>query len=229
MHHQKRMAALGEMAASVAHEIRNPLGTIEGFARLLRKDLDGENQTTHSRMASKIIEGTQNLNYVITSLLTYVRPMALNCEIFDVSVLLESTEELLLGTARQLGVKLVVSKQTGSVKSADIRQIRQVLVNLGRNAIEACDRKDGEVTISCDLGLRETVISVIDNGHGIAEEDMPHLFDPFFTRKEGGTGLGLALSHKIVAAHGGEITIKRKDGQRGVVAMVRLPQIGEEE
>ncbi len=224
---QKRMAALGEMAASVAHEIRNPLGTIEGFARLLRQDLDREEQAAHSRMASKIVEGAQNLNYVITSLLTYVRPMTIQCESFEAAHLLESVEELLLGSSRQHGVQLCVRKPAGTVNSADIRQIRQVLVNLGRNAIEACAEPGGEVLLDCVLNAGEVVFAVSDNGCGIAEEDLPRIFDPFFTRKEGGTGLGLAMSHKIVAAHGGEILVSARKDCRGSVVTVRLPQMGE--
>lgn len=227
MQHQQRIAALGEMAASVAHEIRNPLGTIEGFARLLRSDLDKDGLENHSRMAGKIIAGVTNLNYVITNLLTYARPLSLQNDTFDVSMLLASVEDLLGGLAAQHNVKLEL-KHAGKTHTAggDIRQLRQVLVNLGRNGIEACaGRENATVTIRSEIRKRSAVFTVSDTGCGIPKKDIHHVFDPFFTRKDAGTGLGLSLCHKIVTAHGGEITVESQVGS-GTEFTVTIPQVG---
>ncbi|MDD2235620.1 MAG: ATP-binding protein [Kiritimatiellae bacterium] len=227
MQHQQRIAALGEMAASVAHEIRNPLGTIEGFARLLKSDLDKDGLENHSRMATKIIAGVTNLNYVITNLLTYARPLSLQNDLFDVSMLLSSVEDLLGGLAAQHGVALEF-RHTGKVHTVggDIRQLRQVLVNLGRNAVEACaGRENGCVAIRSEVRKRSVCFTVSDTGCGIPKKDIHHVFDPFFTRKDAGTGLGLSLCHKIVTAHGGEITVESQAGS-GTEFTVIIPQVG---
>lgn len=217
--HQERMAALGEMAASVAHEIRNPLGTIEGFARLLRRDL--ESQPQHSRLADKIIEGAQNLNYVITNLLTYVRPMSLQCEQFDAAAFLESICEGLQNKAQEHDVELNVKTEgVNHPVRGDARQLRQVLLNLGINAIEACE-KQGRVAISFAKSGKEALFVVEDNGCGVDMDEVSRIFDPFFTTKQGGTGLGLSLCHKIVSAHNGRIDVESssKKGTRFVVAL----------
>ncbi|NCD34978.1 MAG: PAS domain-containing protein [Spartobacteria bacterium] len=226
--HQQRIAALGEMAASVAHEIRNPLGSIEGFARLLRNDLDRDGLENHSRLASKIISGVTNLNYVITNLLTYARPVSLQTETFDLMTLFSSIEDTLLPMAEQQKVELVFER-TGRIRTVqgDIRQLRQVFVNLGRNAIEALeDVSIGKVEIRCSVRKRVALFEVQDNGSGIDAKDVGNVFDPFFTRKHSGTGLGLSLCHKIVTAHGGEISVESKKGQ-GTKFTVTIPQIGE--
>jgi PAS domain S-box-containing protein len=227
MQHQKRMAALGEMATSVAHEIRNPLGTIEGFARLLKGDLERARHADHARLAGKIIEGAQNLNYVITNLLTYARPMSVQYDPFDVASLLNSVSDMLAGLAEQARVRIDFRLPSPPLTiHGDIRHLRQVLVNLGRNAIEASP-KGGEVIMEAVLRRREVVFSVTDSGCGIGPEDLPRVFDPFFTRKEGGTGLGLSLCHKIVAAHGGEISISSVVNH-GTTVKVVLSQFGGE-
>ncbi len=219
---QKRMAALGEMAASVAHEIRNPLGTIEGFARLLKRDL--AEQPDCLRLASKIVEGAQTLNYVITNLLTYARPMVLRCEPFSVNRLLLETRDYLEAKAATANVALDVDMPgDDAVANGDIRQLRQVLLNIGANAVEACGEDGGHVRMVFDREAGSDRFVITDNGCGIPAEEKTRVFDPFFTRKHGGTGLGLSLCHKIGEAHGGTIAIRDRDGG-GTVFVVSLPR-----
>ena len=219
----ERLAALGEMAASVAHEIRNPLGTIEGFARLLRRDLS--EMPDHLRLAEKIVAGAQNLNYVITNLLTYARPMQLQMAQVSVTKLLEGCRETLEGIASRHSVTLAMQIPDPDVTfSGDARQMAQALLNLGINAIEAC-HEQGQVQISVAQSKRTVLIRVQDNGCGMPEEILERIFDPFFTRKEAGTGLGLSLTRKIVDAHGGDIRVSSAP-QQGTECMLEMPRAG---
>lgn len=224
LHSHERLAALGEMAASVAHEIRNPLGTIEGFARLLRRDLADMPQ--HVRLAERIVEGTQNLNYVITNLLTYARPMLLQLADVRVAQVVDACRETLRDRARRANVRLSVAHPPADLcVHADERQLVQVLLNLGINAIEACDASQS-VRIEVTGGRSSILIRVRDKGCGMDETLLMRIFDPFFTCKEGGTGLGLSLTKKIIDAHGGELSVSSTPG-RGSVFTVELPRKGE--
>ncbi len=222
LHSRERLAALGEMAASVAHEIRNPLGTIEGFARLLRRDL--AEMPGPLRLAERIVEGAQNLNYVISNLLTYARPMRL--QIVDVAVgrLFGLCGDTLRDRAARAGAKLTIREEgEGLVTRGDERQLAQVLLNLGINAIEACGSGVGRVGIEACGGRHSILLRVRDNGCGMDEKTLEKIFDPFFTMKDGGTGLGLSLTKKIVDAHGGEIAFESEPG-KGSTVTVTLPR-----
>jgi PAS domain S-box-containing protein len=220
--HAQHMASLGEMAAGVAHELRNPLGAIEGFARLLKNDLDRENLPRYSRLAEKIVEGTGNLNYVVTNLLDYARPVHLEYSMFAINPMLCSMVELLTGAMRQHEVELLVQDVAQEVQFfGDQRQLRHVLLNLVKNGIEACE-PGGEVSICFYQYQGEVAFHVSDTGSGISEEHVRKIFDPFFTTKHGGTGLGLSFCHKIIEAHGGELLVQSHPG-RGTVFQVVLP------
>ena len=223
LHSRERLAALGEMAASVAHEIRNPLGTIEGFARLLRRDL--ADMPNHLRLAERIVEGAQNLNYVISNLLTYARPMRLHMADVSLARLFAVCGDTLRDRASRAGVELDVREPPADLLArGDERQLAQVLLNLGINAIEACPGGGGaRVEISAAGARQSARVVVRDGGCGMDAEKIEKVFDPFFTTKEGGTGLGLSLTKKIVDAHGGEIAIESEPG-KGSTFTVTLPR-----
>jgi PAS domain S-box-containing protein len=218
---QNRMTALGQMAASVAHEIRNPLGTIEGFASLLRRDLEG--MPEHKRLASKIVEGAQNLNYVITNLLEYTRPAFLQVVPCSAAKVVRDAAEVIAEKAQKAGVTLSIG-QTDATVAGDERQLKQVLINLVLNAVEAC-RPGGQVEVGARSESGVCFFSVRDNGTGMTDSELKQVFDPFFTKKAGGTGLGLALCHKIISAHGGEIRVESEEG-KGTLFEVVLKESG---
>jgi PAS domain S-box-containing protein len=222
LHSRERLAALGEMAASVAHEIRNPLGTIEGFARLLRRDL--ADMPDHLRLAERIVAGAQNLNYVISNLLTYARPMRLTIAEVSVARLFEVCGETLRDRAARAGVELAMEAASPDLRvRGDERQLAQVLLNLGINAIEACASGEGRVSVDARGGRQAVLLRIRDEGCGMDAEQVEKVFDPFFTTKEGGTGLGLSLTKKIVDAHGGDISIE-SEAAKGSVFTVTLPR-----
>ncbi len=222
LHSRERLAALGEMAASVAHEIRNPLGTIEGFARLLRRDL--ADMPEHLRLAERIVEGAQNLNYVISNLLTYVRPMRLQIADVAVARLFGVCRETLCDRAARAGAELDFREPPGDLfVRGDERQLVQVLLNLGINAIESCPPHRGQVSIEACAGRQSVRLCIRDNGCGMDDKTIEKVFDPFFTTKEGGTGLGLSLTKKITDVHGGEMAIESKP-EKGSTFIVTLPR-----
>lgn len=217
------LAALGEMAATVAHEIRNPLGGIAGYAGMLERDLDSDDP--NRRLVQKITEGVGRLNRIVVSLLNYTRPLRLNVHPVNLVELLEETTAFFaidIERSRE-DIRLERDFPDGDlICRIDPEQLQQVILNLLQNAMQAMP-DGGAIAVGLRVEENQGVLSVGDTGIGMADEVREKLFTPFFTTKEDGTGLGLVTSKKIIDAHNGQIRVDSEPG-RGTQFSISLPQ-----
>ena len=222
-----RLAAIGEMAASVAHEIRNPLGGIEGFAALLMRDLAGDERK--HEMAVNILEGAKVLNRIVSSLLDFTRPMTAFREETRVEEIIENALSLYCQRADMDTSQLTIRRKWLAEKRVHIdRQLMlQVFINLIANAIQAMDGC-GVLSLETAMENGNCVIRVSDSGCGIPEDVKEKLFMPFVTTKKEGTGLGLATVLKIIDAHDGAIECGSAVGE-GTVFTITLPAMQTQE
>ena len=226
MQQAKTMAALGEMAATMAHEIRNPLGAMGMWADLLEREIPAESGS--KKLVNRIIEGLGRLNRIVSNLLVYSRPVRPNLRRVALDQVLSETVDFVgIEIERQeQKVKLMKLLDGGPVfVQVDPEKLQQVIMNLSLNAIQAMP-KGGTLTVqidrSCSAKAGYTSFSVIDTGSGIAPEVLDKIFDPFFTTKANGTGLGLAIVKKIVESHAGYIDVNSTPEQ-GTTVQVFLP------
>jgi two-component system sensor histidine kinase HydH len=223
----KRLASLGSLAAGVAHEIRNPLSSVKGFATYFREKLKDSPQDRDT--ATTMIQEVERLDRVIGQLLEFARPSTLKIKPVRVTDLIRHSLKLIEGDARTKGVEVKADLPANLPQALmDADRMNQVLLNLYLNAIQAMDGGGVlQVTVSRDDSRKLTTITVSDNGRGIEAADQERIFDPYFTTKSDGTGLGLAIVHKILDAHGGSIKVRSQKGAGTTVTMT-LPD-GEEE
>lgn len=201
-HQSDRLKELGEMAATLAHEIRNPLGGIAGFASLLARDLKDPEQL---KMTHHILEGVTALNALVTNVLDYAKPLNLHFTPTDLRELVNETLEL--AKADPLACPCdFQAPSTSCIASVDRKRMKGVLLNILRNAFEA---PSDHVTINLSS---DSSLSISDQGPGISDANLEKLFTPFFTTKPHGTGLGLAEAYKIVQAHGGAMSVQSTEG-----------------
>ena len=226
MQAQARLAALGQMAAGLAHEVKNPLSAIKGAAQLLGEPPSGHaTDEASSEFLAIILEEVERLDRVVCSVLNYARPSQGDPGLIDVNAVVDQTL-LLLSSDREVGCEYETALEGGlpSVR-ADAEQLRQVLLNLIRNAAQAMGGR-GTVTITtrsrAGSADRSVEIAVTDRGPGISPDVRPHLFVPFFTTRPQGTGLGLAISERIVQEMGGRIEVLTALGA-GSTFSVQLP------
>lgn len=219
--HAERLAAIGTLAAGVAHEIRNPLAAISGSIELLRSAPDEDNRPLMDIITREI----DRLNRMIGDLLDYANPGPREFVEFDFA---ELVHETLTVFARDTELNDVVvelaagSRNSGLAIVGDPSKLKQVLWNLLRNAAEAARSGGGTVSVRVDADRQEARVEVLDTGPGIDEDQISHVFEPFFTTKKSGSGLGLATSHNIIMEHGGTIRAESHEGQ-GARFVVRLP------
>jgi signal transduction histidine kinase len=207
----RRLAAMGEVAAALAHEVRNPLAGISGAIQVLRDADPGA--TPRREVLDRVLGEIRRLDARVHEVLEYARPATPRRERVDIGALLETTAELLSGDPKMGRVRVLVRHQGGSpVFPVDPALIQQVAVNLILNAAEAIGGTGvvGLETRIVDGGALE--IAVQDSGPGVPAELAEEIFRPFFTTRRGGTGLGLAISRKLVESHGGRLRVEPAPG-----------------
>jgi len=222
----QRLAAMGEMAVQIVHQIRNPMGSIELFASMLRRDLSGEPQT--AELAAKVQQGIKSLNLIINNLLSFAKGAEPSVQAVDLPAVLDAVRREIEHLAASRGVRLTTAVDpAATLVRVDPELWRQVLLNLAVNAVEAMPT-GGElrflVTREWPENGPSTVKTVVaDTGRGMAPEVRERVFHPFFSTKDRGAGVGLALVHNIVKAHGGVIEVESTEG-KGTTFTIRMPE-----
>jgi two-component system sensor histidine kinase HydH len=216
----ERMAALGKMAAGVAHELRNPLSSIKGLAILLKSRF--QEKSTDQETADILVQEVERLNRSISELLDYTRPQKLIKEDVHPDEVVRKAVSLIRMDAESMGVEIEIQVEGNvPVIKADQDKLNQVFLNLFLNSIQAMEQ-GGSLDIEVASEGGNVTFTVKDSGCGMDKEDLPRIFDPYFTTKPEGTGLGLAMSVKIIEEHGGTITFQSEPG-KGTTAVVILP------
>lgn len=216
----EKLSTLGEMAAVLAHEIRNPLGSIRGTAEILRDDYK-PGDPKHEFIQIQIKE-TERLNHVVEDFLRMARPQVSEMKRCFLNEELGTIVTLTANDALKRGVKLVLGHFKGALQViADGEKLRQAFLNIVINALQATPA-GGNVVISAECDATICEIRCTDSGAGVSAEILARVFEPFFTTKSDGTGLGLAVTKKIIEAHSGSIIVESKIGY-GTTVVVRLP------
>jgi len=216
----EKLAALGELAAVVAHEIKNPLVAIGGFARLLRKRIDDPHKARE--LTSIIVEEVGRLERILKNLLHFTKESELSLRLEDLNSIIRKSMAVFHHEMERAKIQLHLDLEDDlPLVMADNDQFRQVLVNIIRNAIHAMP-EGGKLSICTVMEKGQTRLDITDTGVGIPEQDLDKIFEPFFTNKSGGTGLGLAISAKVVEDHGGQVRVSSTPG-KGTTFSLLLP------
>jgi two-component system NtrC family sensor kinase len=222
----EKMSSLGKLAASVAHEINNPLAGILTFAKLVSRILaDGPPDDARRAVLQKnlalIERETQRCSAIVRNLLSFARERAIQPKPMDPRTAIEEALSLLASEARTHGIEVERDLQEVPRVLADAGQLRQAFLNI---AINACDAMgaSGRLRVATRASDEAVEIAFSDTGPGIPPERLPQIFDPFFTTKEKGTGLGLSVVYGIVERHGGVVDVKSEVGH-GTTFTIRLP------
>jgi len=218
---QDRLAAIGRMAASIAHEIRNPLAAMRGSIQMLRADM--ANDSSQTELMEIILRESDRLNRIISDFLSYARPRSINQSKVNAGELLQQTFMLLRHSA-EINPSHSIEEQVPAnptLINADSEQLQQVFWNLSRNALQAMP-SGGTLRATVHKNSNERLrITFSDTGRGMAPEQVEHLFEPF-SSTTGGTGLGLSIVYQIIRDHGGTINVRSREGH-GTTITIELP------
>jgi len=218
---QDRLAAIGRMAASIAHEIRNPLAAMRGSIQMLRAEVDSD--SSQAELMEIILRESDRLNRIITDFLSYARPRSLTQERVDMGNLLHQTFALMRHSPEISTNQSIVEElpEEPVFAEADEGQLKQVFWNLSRNALQAMPQ-GGTLRVTLENNSNNRLrIAFTDTGRGMSPDQVEHLFEPF-SSTTGGTGLGLSIVYQIIREHGGTINVRSRVGQ-GTTITVELP------
>ncbi len=220
----RRLAALGEMAAGIAHEVRNPLASIQLYTNMLEEDL--ADRPPLQELASKIAAAVRGLNGIVGDVLTFARELKLRCVEGSAADALRRAADAVVAQRHDAAIDVRFEGEDRLIRH-DPELLHQALVNLVRNAAEAMP-DGGTITLGIapvEGDAESARLIVRDTGPGISDEAIDRIFNPFFTTRATGTGLGLAIVHRIVDAHGGSIAVHNDVGG-GAVFVLTLPPDG---
>jgi signal transduction histidine kinase len=219
----EKLASIGQMLATIAHEIRNPLGIIRSSADVLAKKSNPD-ASRITKLSQVIVEEATRLSTILTDFLDFAKPRSPQLKPIDVREVVERVRNNL---DQQIQAHRIQWRQDRADDASteimgDPDLLYQAFLNIAINAFDAMER-GGTLTVQIHGDDSHVAVAFSDNGHGIRDEHMPNIFTPFFTTHEMGTGLGLSVVHNIVTAHGGEISVSSKEGD-GAVFTVALPR-----
>lgn len=220
----EKLAAIGGLAAGVAHEIRNPLSSVKGMATYFSNRFGDDPEARQA--AEVMITETNRLNRVISELLEFARPPGIQTKPGDINELIGHCLHLVSREADQNNVEIqLITDNSLGVAEIDPDRFMQCLLNLFINSVQAMEN-GGSLRVETRQGRAKTIEIIIkDTGKGISETDLGRIFDPYYTTKASGTGLGLAIVHKIIEDHGGQISVSSTSG-RGTTFIISLPEAG---
>ena len=221
----EKLSAIGRMAASIAHEVRNPLASMSGSIQLLKKDLDlGKDDL---KLMDIVLKETERLNVLVGDFLSYARPPAPRFEDVDLREIVLDVVKLLRNTG--LGPGIIISTELPEGKailSVDRSHLHQVIMNLVKNSADAIEG-EGHITVSLTRSGSSpggnSILAVSDDGPGIPEEILPRIFEPFITSKVSGTGLGLAIVYQLVQIHKGTVDVHTREGLGTTISIHLAP------
>jgi signal transduction histidine kinase len=219
LRHKERLAALGQVAAGVAHELRNPLATIRLRAQMTQRAMS---DPALQQGCAMILEEISRLDGIVERLLYFARPLKINSEPFDLTALVQDSVEAAKALVRKDSIYIRYEPGNAHITvRGDSAKLRQVFDNVLSNSLQALDSA-GNIDIKVRSKSGFAIMDFLDTGHGIPEEVRDRVFDPFFTTRPAGTGLGLSIAYEIVQAHNGSIEIK-PGTQGGTIVSIRLP------
>ena len=203
----EKLTLMGEMAANIAHQIRNPLGSIELFTSILQRDISADTEKT--KLTGAILKGVKTINNTISNILLFTKDVKVNKQKCYISDIIDDVVLYLMHLMKDKNIIFQNKINEEDTAYCDVELIKQCIMNLIHNAIDAVD-ENGKIVVTSFCNEKHSVIEITDNGKGIPEEFLNRLFIPFQTTKAKGTGLGLSIVYKIIKAHGGNIIPESK-------------------